>query len=71
MSTNSIQPSNPLIITKRHIVAVSITTLMLSLFTGIVGYQSGRKLHMGLKRIVSLCYPNVMNKPIGKLLLEN
>ena len=39
MSTNSLQPSNPLIITKRHIVAVSITTLMLSLFTGIVGYQ--------------------------------
>lgn len=47
MSTHSVQNPNPLIITKRHIVAVSITTLMLSLFTGVVGYQSGRKLHTG------------------------
>ena len=72
MSTNSLQPSNPLIITKRHIVAVSITTLMLSLFTGIVGYQSGRKLHMGSEKdsVVTLL-PNVDEQAsLEELLLE-
>ena len=72
MSTNSIQPSNPLIITKRHIVAVSITTLMLSLFTGIVGYQSGRKLHMGSEKdMVASLLPNVDEQAsLEELLLE-
>ena len=72
MSTNSIQPSNPLIITKRHIVAVSITTLMLSLFTGIVGYQSGRKLHMGSEKdSVASLLPNVDEQAsLEELLLE-
>lgn len=72
MSTNSLQPPNPLIITKRHIIAVSITTLMLSLFTGIVGYQSGRKLHMGTEkdRGVTLL-PNVDEQAsLEELLLE-
>ena len=72
MSTNSLQPSNPLIITRRHIVAVSITTLMLSLFTGIVGYQSGRKLHMGSEKdsVVTLL-PNVDEQAsLEELLLE-
>ena len=72
MSTNSLQPPNPLIITKRHIVAVSITTLMLSLFTGIVGYQSGRKLNMDSEKdsVVTLL-PNVDEQAsLEELLLE-
>ena len=72
MSTNSLQSPNPLIITKRHIVAVSITTLMLSLFTGIVGYQSGRKLHMGVEKTsVASLLPNVDEQAsLEELLLE-
>lgn len=72
MSTNSLQQPNPLIITKRHIVAVSITTLMLSLFTGIVGYQSGRKLHMGSEKdSVASLLPNVDEQAsLEELLLE-
>ena len=72
MSTNSIQPANPLIITKRHIIAVSITTLMLSLFTGVVGYQSGRKLHMETQdTTVASLLPNVDDQAsLEELLLE-
>jgi len=72
MSTNSLQPPNPIIITKRHIVAVSITTLMLSLFTGIVGYQSGRKLHVGSEKDgVARLLPNVDEQAsLEELLLE-
>jgi cell division protein FtsN len=72
MSTNSIQPPNPLIITKRHIIAVSITTLMLSLFTGVVGYQSGRKLHMETQdTTVASLLPNVDDQAsLEELLLE-
>ena len=72
MSTNSIQNPNPLIITKRHIIAVSITTLMLSLFTGVVGYQSGRKLHMGAQdTTVASLLPNVDDQSsLEELLLE-
>lgn len=47
MSTNPIQRNNTLMITKRHIAAASITTLTLSLFTGVVGYQSGRQIRSG------------------------
>lgn len=48
MSTNPIQRNNTLMITKRHIAAASITTLTLSLFTGVVGYQSGRQIRNGI-----------------------
>ncbi len=73
MSTNSIQNPNPLLITKRHIIAVSITTLMLSLFAGVVGYQSGRKLHIDNNTSPSSIslLPNVAEQAsLEELLLE-
>ncbi len=71
MSTHSVQNPNPLIITKRHIVAVSITTLMLSLFTGVVGYQSGRKLHTGSENASASLLPNVEEQAsLEELLME-
>lgn len=43
METKPIRQRNQITISKGHIVAVSITTLSLSLFAGVVGFQSGRK----------------------------
>ena len=70
MSTNSVQHSSTMMITKRHIAAASITTLTLSLFTGVVGYQSGRKLsvHSEKPSAVSLL-PDVKHQETLEALL--
>lgn len=64
---------NQIVITKKHIVAVSMTTVFLSLFTGVIGYQSGRK-HVGIEEpysIVPSILPDVeKQKSLEALLVE-
>jgi cell division protein FtsN len=61
-----------MMITKRHIAAASITTLTLSLFTGVVGYQSGRKLsiHAEKPSAVSLLPDVEHQETLEALLVE-